>query len=161
MLVSQRDDHKRNFLRTLELANLLQAAEVVGQPMSRHGASLLRFYAVESGLKYLLNLKEQVPFSYEFEDGVAPLDVTAGYPGRIEGYSHDLPRMLRRLNVAAASVTPPAGPFKTLFGYKGGQSFFVSAAHEAWRYGLQTDPADQLTLESFLTSVVSYIENEI
>lgn len=160
MLVSQRDDHKRNFSRTLDLANILQGGEIFTQPMHRHGASLLRFYAVESGLKYLLSLKKQVPFSYEVEAGVR-LDATNNFPGRIEGYSHDLPRMLRRLNVSAATVTPPTGPFKTVAGYNGGQFFDVSAAHEAWRYGLETDSADQLKLEAFLMSVISYIKDEI
>jgi len=161
MLVSQRDDHKRNFSRTLDLANLLQAGEVAGQQLKTHGACLLRFYAIESGLKYLLNLKEQVPFSYEVEFENASLDSEAGYPGRVEGYSHDLPRMLRRLKVAASAVTPPPGPFKTIHGYNGGQSFNISAAHEAWRYGLQTDAGDQMVLEEFLASVANYIASEI
>lgn len=161
MLISQRDDHKRNFSRTRDLAVALAAATDPALPLSTFGPSLLRFYAVESGLKYLLNRVERVPFTYEVgEQNVAP-DTTAGFPPMIERYSHDLPRMLSRLKVSAASVPVPTGPFKVTQGYNGGQQFEVKGAHEAWRYGLPTDPTDQAALETFLINAISYIEAEI
>lgn len=161
MLISQRDDHKRNFSRTRNLADALAAATGTTVPLSTFGPSLLRFYAVESGLKYLLSRVEKVPFSYEVDElNIAP-DSTAGFPARIEKYSHNLPRMLSRLKVSAASVPVPTGPFKVTQGYNGGQQFEVSGAHEAWRYGLQTDPGDQALLETFLSHAISYIEAEI
>lgn len=161
MLISQRDDHKQNFTRTRNLADSLAAVTEATAPLSAFGPSLLRFYAVESGLKYLLNRVEKVPFSYEIADlNVAP-DSTAGFPAKIEKYSHNLPRMLSRLKVSAGSVPIPPGPFKVTQGYNGGQAFELSGAHEAWRYGLQTDPGDQAQLEKFLTDAISYIEAEI
>jgi len=102
-----------------------------------------------------------VPFSYEVDELKIAPDSTAGFPARIEKYSHNLPRMLSRLKVSAASVPVPAGPFKVMQGYNGGQQFEVSGAHEAWRYGLQTDPGDQALLETFLSHAISYIEAEI
>lgn len=161
MLVSQRDDHKRNFSRTRDLAEALTAATDPTLPLSTFGPSLLRFYAVESGLKYLLNRTERVPFTYEVdEQNIAP-DAAIGFPGKIEKYSHDLPRMLSRLKVSAASVPIPTGPFNVTDGYNGGQQFELKGAHEAWRYGLPTDPDHQILLETFLESAISYIEGEI
>ena len=161
MLISQRDDHKQNFSRTRDLADALAAVTDTTVSLSAFGPSLLRFYAVESGLKYLLNRVEKVPFSYEVDElNIAP-DSTAGFPTKIERYSHNLPRMLSRLKVSAASVPVPAGPFKVTQGYNGGQQFDLSGAHEAWRYGLQTDPGDQALLEAFLSHAISYIEAEI
>ena len=161
MLVSQRDDHRNNFFRTRELAKTLEQAIDATQPLHSFGPSLLRFYAAESGLKFLLNRVENVPFEYEVKDQSLPLDTQVGFPGRVEGYSHDLPRMLAKLKVSAASVNIPQGPFKVIKGYKNGQSFECKAAHEAWRYGLETEPGDQILLEKFLTDVITYIEGEI
>ena len=161
MLVCQRDDHKRNFSRTRDLADALVTVADPTIPLSTFGASLLRFYAVESGLKYLLNRLEKVPFTYEVEENAAAPDTAQGFPVKVERYLHDLPRMLCRLKVSAASVHIPTGPFKVNQGYKGGQQFELKAAHEAWRYGLATDPTDQALLETFLDSVITYIEAEI
>ncbi|ROJ32288.1 hypothetical protein BFD15_09130 [Morganella morganii] len=161
MLISQRGDHKQNFTRTRNLADSLATVTDTTVPLSTFGPSLLRFYAVESGLKYLLNRIEKVPFSYEVDElNIAP-DSTNGFPTKIEKYSHNLPRMLRRLKVSAASIYVPSGPFKVTQGYNGGQNFELSGAHEAWRYGLQTDPHDQALLEQFLMDTISYIEAEI
>lgn len=160
MLVSQRDDHKRNFSRTSDLADALSTVIPVNGNLSNHGPSLLRFYAAESGLKYLLNRYERVPFSYEILDNGVPADATPKYP-KVESYSHDLGQMLRKLKVSAASVQHPAGPFRTINGYKGGQDFKINGAHEAWRYGLETDPAHQADLERFLTSIIAYVKGEI
>lgn len=161
MLVSQRDDHKRNFSRTRDLADALTTVADPTLPLSTFGPSLLRFYAVESGLKYLLNRVERVPFTYEVdEQNVAP-DTAVGFPTKVENYSHDLPRMLSRLKVSAASVFVPTGPFKVTQGYNSGQQFELKGAHEAWRYGLPTDPTDQTLLETFLAKAISYIEAEI
>ncbi|HBO0245211.1 hypothetical protein [Pseudomonas aeruginosa] len=161
MLISQRDDHKRNFFRTRNLADALATTTKVSIPLSTFGPSLLRFYAVESGLKYLLNRIEKVPFSYEVKELNIVPDSTAGFPAKIENYSHNLPRMLSRLKVSAVSVPVPEGPFKVTKGYNGGQEFELSGAHEAWRYGLETDPKDQALLEDFLSRAISYIEAEI
>ncbi|WP_162939264.1 hypothetical protein [Pseudomonas sp. TMW 2.1634] len=164
MLVCQRDDHKQNFLRTAALADLLSAAVDSSHQLPSHGPSLLRFYAAESGLKYLLNRAERVPFSYEVRDQSVALDnapLSPKNPGKVEGYSHDLGLMLRRLKVSAASVSPPVGPFRTVNGYNNGQDFEIPRAHEAWRYGLATAPADQAALETFLTAVITYVQGEI
>lgn len=161
MLVSQRDDHRRNFSRTRDLASMLASAIDVTQPLQRFGPSLLRFYAAESGLKFLLNRVEKVPFSFEVSDQNVPVDAATGFPRKVEGYSHDLPRMLARLKVSAASVRVPQGPFRVVQGYQNGQTFEIKEAHEAWRYGLETDPDDQERLETFLTEVIAYIEAEI
>ncbi|WP_150701930.1 hypothetical protein [Pseudomonas fluorescens] len=161
MLISQRDDHRHNFFRTRDLSNVLASVIDQGQLMSGFGPSLLRFYAAESGLKFLLNRTEKVPFEYEVADQNLPLDSVASFPGRIEGYSHDLPRMLSRLKVSAATVNVPAGPFKVVKGYKNGQQFDLKGAHEAWRYGLEVDAGDQVQLEGFLTGVIAYVEAEI
>lgn len=161
MLVSQREDHKQNFIRTAALADALSGAVDPTRELASHGPSLLRFYAAESGLKYLLNRAERVPFTYEVDDLNYPIDSAPAFPGRVEGYSHDLGRMLRRLKVSAATVSPPVGPFRTVRGYNGGQNFEVQGAHEAWRYGLATEPADQAALETFLAAVINYVQGEI
>ncbi|MBB5421739.1 hypothetical protein [Paraburkholderia atlantica] len=161
MLVSQRDDHKRNFQRTRDIAAALATYVDPNWPLPMFGPSLLRFYAAESGLKYLLNRKMMVPFSYQIDDEGADPDNTAGYPTLVERYSHNLPRMLARLNVSAAMVDIPAGPFETVGGYRNGQIFEIAAAHEAWRYGLTVKDEHQQQLEKFLSDVIDYIEGEI
>ncbi|WP_152598852.1 hypothetical protein [Janthinobacterium sp. RA13] len=161
MLVSQRDDHKRNFSRTRDLAIALAAALPPASSFPEFGPSLLRFYAVESGLKFLLNRVEKVPFTYEVSEHGAILDATPGFPAKVESYSHDLVRMLSRLKVSAATIPIPSGPFKVIGGYNGGQEFEIKGAHEAWRYGLNTDPSDQAALEEFLQKIILYIEGEI
>ncbi|WP_157656461.1 hypothetical protein [Burkholderia ubonensis] len=161
MLVSQREDHKRNFHRTRDLANTLAGAADAVWPLPSFGPSLLRFYAAESGLKYLLNRKMMVPFSYQVDEEGAQPDNEAGFPQRVEKYSHNLPRMLSRLKVSAAMVSVPAGPFRTIGGYGNGQDFELAAAHEAWRYGLAVNDEHQTALEKFLGEVIAYIEEEI
>src|SRR5205823_4899600 len=100
MLVSRNLDHRKNFSRTKALADALSLATPASDTLPNHGPYLLRFYAVESGLKYLLNQNAKVPFSYEVDDlGFAPDTSVPGFPQKIEKYSHDLPRMLARLNV--------------------------------------------------------------
>jgi hypothetical protein len=164
MLICQRQDHKQNFVRTSALADLLSSTIDPSIDLAGHGPSLLRFYAAESGLKYLLNRVERVPFTYEVKDQNIALDaspLTPKNPGKVEGYSHDLPLMLRRLKVSAAAVSPPTGPFRTVGGYTNGQDFEIPRAHEAWRYGLATEPADQIALEAFLAAIITYVKGEI
>lgn len=110
MLVSQRDDHKRNFSRTSDLADALSTVIPVNGNLSNHGPSLLRFYAAESGLKYLLNRYERVPFSYEILDNGVPADATPKYP-KVESYSHDLGQMLRKLKVLLLQFSIPRALF--------------------------------------------------
>ncbi|MDR5818782.1 hypothetical protein QCE62_34720 [Caballeronia sp. LZ033] len=162
MLVSQREDHKHNFGRTRELADLLEPLVDPAKPHPSFGPSLLRFYAAESGLKYLLSKNLMIPFEYEIRDQTMPADTSdPSFPRKVEGYSHKLDQMLKRLKVSAARVPIPTGPFKTVGGYNGGQDFPVSSAHEAWRYGLEVDSDDQAALEKFIADILSYLEDEI
>ena len=162
MLVSRDTEHKQNYFRTKALADLLSGAigsSPVVTLLPGHGPSLLRFYAIESGLKYLLQKIEKVPFSYQVKEGWAPDPYKDA--SHIEKYSHDLTRMLSRLKVSAMAVTPPAGPFRVVGGYKNGQNFEVKDAQEAWRYGLEVNLAHQLALEQFLIQLLTYIDGEI
>lgn len=124
---------------------------------------MIRFYAAEVGLKYLLSREESVPFEYEVAAGLAPAD-TSPNPAFIERYSHKLDKMLQRLKVSPSRVSIPPGPFKVVAGYNegaGGQEFPLGDSHSAWRYGLQVDSADQATLETFLDEVIEYLSQEI
>lgn len=161
MLVSEDGDHKSNFNRTKNLASDLYSVPTTEVRYKNYGPCLLNFYAAESGLKYLLNRKERVPFEYQVKNGAAVADSANSFPAHIERYLHDLPRMLTRLKVPPHRINIPNGPFKTVGGYQGGQDFEIKSAHEAWRYGLETDPAHQVILEKFLEDVISYIEGEL
>ena len=163
MLVSREVEHRQNFFRTKLLADVLSGGLASALPphdLPGHGSALLRFYAVESGLKYLLQKLEKIPFSYQVkEEGWAP-DAPTNLP-HIEKYSHNLQKMVSRLKVPAAAFTPLIGPFRVVAGYQNGQNFEIKDAQEAWRYGLEVDPIHQIALENFLIQLLTYIDGEI
>jgi hypothetical protein len=84
MLIVLAEEHQANFQRLIGGANALAAAQNAGAVANRSQEHLLRFYAVEVGLKYLLNSVEKVPFKHE----------AAGHSAYVEKYSHKLDEMV-------------------------------------------------------------------
>lgn len=155
MLIVLAEEHQANFQRLISGAIALAASHNAGEVASRAQENLLKFYAVEVGLKYLLNSVEKIPFKHE----------TGGQSAYIEKYSHKLDDMVIALKVPASRIPPLVkSQFQCIPGYNvggAGQTFSLHAAHEAWRYGLTIDPADEAEIVSYLNGVATYISEEI
>lgn len=66
MLAVMLDEHRDNFWTMTRNVEVLSAA-APGAAAPKNGANLLRFYAAEVGLKYLLNHREKIPFLHEIK----------------------------------------------------------------------------------------------
>lgn len=160
MLISLPPEHKKNFRRLQQAATTLEPAEGAGTADARrtHGYSLMRFYAVESGLKYLLHDLEKIPHRHQI-DGAK-----LGDSESVEDFGHDLQRMAKRLRVPAMHAPQLSNSFRLHGGYKPNgaqQNFPISQAHEAWRYGLVIVTADQDILLACLNGLILWITNQL
>ena len=149
------EEHRQNFRKLLLSAAAIADAHAGGRVPNHSSANLLRFYAAEVGLKYLLNTVKRVPFMHELgTKGVS-----------VESYSHRLPEMVEELKIPAGRVpAPPKQWHKCLGGYNdgsGGQRFEVPQAHEAWRYGLTINATDEAEITAYINGVTEYLEQEI
>lgn len=155
MLVVLAEEHRKNFRALCKAAESLKVASEAGMLINKNQEYLLKFYGSEVGLKFLLNFNLKLPFQYEVSKGNSC----------VEGYSHDLPRMIAALKIPAARVpAPPKESLMCIGGYKaasGGQEFSLKAAHEAWRYGLTVDPAALMLLDAYLAAILQYLNEEI
>jgi hypothetical protein len=160
MLIALPQEHRSNFHRLQQLSTLIQAhAPTYANDRKRlYGCCLVRFYATESGLKYLLSTKAKILHKHQMKDG----DET----GRetIESYGHDLNAMAKRLRVPARYGKYLTNIFTLSGGHKENgrvQPFPIAQAHEAWRYGLAIVPAHQADLEESLQRLMEWITTEI
>ncbi|MBF0856535.1 hypothetical protein [Gluconobacter oxydans] len=155
MLIVLAEEHRKNFRALCKAAESLKVASEAGILDNKNQEYLIKFYGSEVGLKFLLNFNLKLPFKYEVSKGISC----------VEGYSHDLPRMIAALKIPATRVPePPTKSLMCIGGYKaasGGQEFSLKAAHEAWRYGLMVDPADLVLLDAYFTAVLQYLNEEI
>lgn len=160
MLIALPQEHRSNFHRLQKLAKWIQDHHPIPAHDRRgaHGYCLLRFYAAESGLKYLLSKGERVPHRHE----IARDDHNEE---TVEGFGHNVRAMARRLRVpAAAGVGQLGKTYRLAGGYKQRgivQSFPVAQTHEAWRYGLVVKPNDQCELETGLVALTDWIDQEV
>lgn len=149
------DEHRKNFRALLANASAVSHAHSGGTVPNTNVANLLRFYAAEVGLKFLLNYVNKVPFKHEHVVGQQS----------VEGYGHHILKMVADLKIPAARVPkPPKDWHKCIGGFddgSGGQAFQAAQAHEAWRYGLTIDAADQTELEAYFAGLIRYLEQEI
>jgi hypothetical protein len=102
---------------------------------------LLLFYAVECGMKaeYLTSNR---------------LTSTAQITHRGVQGTHNLAEIAKALRVPA-SVSGACPGFKLR---RGGGSYDISYAHEAWRYGVAMVPADQTAIVGWLRAMVQWIK---
>ncbi|MGP1118786.1 MULTISPECIES: hypothetical protein [Serratia] len=150
MLRVTADEHRINFRTIKNSRDVLENASKSNTEIKDSVGLLLSFYAVEVGFKYLLSSKEKVPFKHEKKPG----DVDW-----VEKYSHDLPGIVAKLKIPAARLPPlPPGPFNCTVNP---QTFNLSQAHEAWRYGLTIDQADQTALKECMEKLTSYLIQEV
>jgi hypothetical protein len=160
MLISLPPEHRRNFRRLREAARLLQptTGSETSDARRSHGYCLLRFYALESGLKYLLNDREKVPHKHEIAGNASD------EPESVEGFGHDLLKMARRLKVPAMHAPKLNNSFRLSGGYKPNgfqQSFPISDTHQAWRYGLVIDAEDQSMLEVCVEALIRWVGDQL
>ncbi|TIQ96530.1 hypothetical protein [Mesorhizobium sp.] len=155
MLKVLQDEHRKNFWNLLASISAARGAKARGEIPSVGHANLLHFYAAEVGLKYLLSKTAKIPFRHEIIGGVE----------HVEFFGHRIADMIARLKVPAARVpAPPKATFRCVPGFKdgtGGQRFSLSQAHEAWRYGLTIDIADEADITGYLAQVSAYLEKEL
>jgi hypothetical protein len=160
MLIALPQEHRSNFYGLRELAKWIQEHRTVPASDMRapHVYCFLRFYAAESGLKYLLSKAARVPHRHELTRDDHDEET-------VEGFGHDVRAMAQRLRAPAAAGLGYLGQtYKLAGGYKHGgvaQSFPVAQSHEAWRYGLVVNPDDQTELEAGLTALIEWIEQEV
>lgn len=156
MLIVLVEEHRKNFRRLVEGASALEAAHVAGTLSIRSQENLLRFYAAEVGLKFLLNSVQKVPFKHEISNKSDP---------HVEKYSHKLQDMVSDLKIPASRISaPPPTQMRCIGGFNGGaggQQFQLQSAHEAWRYGLTIEPNDEAAISSYLAAILSYLSQEI
>ena len=160
MLIALPQEHRSNFHRLQELSRLIQthAPTHANDRKRLYGCCLVRFYATESGLKYLLSTKEKIFHKHQTRDG------DESYRETVERYGHDLNAMAKRLRVPAHYGKNLAKIFTLSGGYKENgrpQPFPVAQAHEAWRYGLGIVLTHQADLEEALGSLMEWIATEI
>ena len=82
----------------------------------------------------------------------------------IEEFGHDLERMVKRLKIPAAHAPKISNSFRLSGGYKQAgihQSFQISDAHQAWRYGLVIVSADQDALEVCLEALIQWVGKQL
>jgi hypothetical protein len=160
MLIALPQEHRSNFYRLRDLAKWIQEHHLVPANNARapHVYCFLRFYAAESGLKYLLSKAERVPHRHELASDDHDEET-------VEGFGHDVRAMAQRLKAPAAAGLAHLGKtYKLAGGYKLGgvaQSFPVAQSHEAWRYGLVVNPNDQTNLETGLVALIEWIDQEV
>jgi hypothetical protein len=160
MLIALPQEHRSNFHRLQQLSTLIQAhAPTHANDRKRsYGSCLVRFYATESGLKYLLSAKGKVLHKHQMKDGDESDRET------IERYGHDLNAMAKRLRVPACYGKNLLKIFSLSGGHKENgrlQPFRIAQAHEAWRYGLAIVPTHQADLEESLHRLMEWIAAEI
>ncbi|TPM02497.1 MULTISPECIES: hypothetical protein [unclassified Mesorhizobium] len=155
MLKVLQDEHRKNFWNLLASISATRKAKALGEVPSASATNLLHFYAAEVGLKYLLSKSAKIPFRHEI----------TGKVEHVEFFSHRIVDMIARLKVPAARVpAPPKATFRCVPGFNdgtGGQRFSLGEAHEAWRYGLTIDVADEVNITGYLAHVTAYLEKEL
>ncbi len=157
MIVALPPEHRRNFIRLQKVAEELKvrANVAVNDARAAHACCLMRFYSVESGLKYLLSVINKTPMRYALANG----DVNC-----IESFGHDLKKMIMALKVPAAYAPNIGKSFSLAGGHQnngGNQIFTIGRAHEAWRYGLVIVENDQQDIERCLLALSKWIEEHI
>jgi hypothetical protein len=160
MLIALPEQHRSNFHRLRLLAKWIQESyqDPAHSRRAPHGHCLVRFYAAESGLKYLLSKALRIPHHHQLAFGNHTAE-------SVEGFGHDILAMARRLTAPASSgLGFLAKTYRLTEGHKPDgayQSFPVKQSHEAWRYGLVVNPTDQHELETGLLALIEWIAQEI
>ena len=122
-------------LRTSHLQLVAAANGSQGPP-----AHLLRFYATECGLKYAHLLRNRFRTTEQLGD----LD-------------HDLNLLIKNLKIPASAIGSP--PALRLSRSKN-ESCPPSSAHQAWRYGVRIDAADEAGFISWLQRICEVVVRE-
>jgi hypothetical protein len=109
----------------------------------KQGRILLLFYAVECGLKAAWLTRNR-------------LRDTSAMEARLKEKGHDLGVWARELRMPAVIANG-----RTSFRLRDGSSFTLEVAHQAWRYGVDVDPADEDELEKWLGQVWEWAKEEL
>jgi hypothetical protein len=150
MLRVTADEHRINFRTINNSRDALESASKDNVEIKESVSLLLSFYSVEVGFKYLLSYKEKLPFKHEKKHKSEDF---------VEMFSHDLSAIVSRLKIPAARLPPlPIGPFNCTINI---QTFDLSQAHEAWRYGLTIDESDQKDLKECMEKLTAYLMQEV
>lgn len=124
-----------------ELRSAFRQHTIAGRRDDAAPCQLLRFYAVECGLKSV----------YLLQNNLRTTEQAAVL------WNHDLGSLAKELRLPAnlANQTPS-------FRLKWDDTPYpVSQAHQAWRYGVAIRTGDEQTLRQWLDQIHSWIEGEI
>lgn len=99
-------------------------------------------YAVECGLKAAWLRRNSLTSSADIAE--------------LKEYGHDLRYWVKKLHLPA-SVTNCQSSFRV----RGGGSFEISSAHQAWRYGVDLDAEDEAAIAAWLETVWAWGKGEL
>jgi hypothetical protein len=125
---------------TSELRNAFWQHGQKDHPVSGH---LLLFYAVECGLKSVYLRRNRLQTTDQI-----PQDQDRG---------HDLARWIKELRLPA-SVLSAGATFRLA---RDGSCYGIEMAHQAWRYGVVVEGADEASLLEYLRNVQNWIQEAL
>ena len=106
--------------------------------------ALLKFYSVESGLKAIFLAQRNLLNTDQIPEPI------------LKAEGHNLIHWIKELRLPASV----AGPV-TLHLKRDGTILPLGRAHEAWRYGVVIQEADQSAIEAFLERVHAWIKENL
>jgi hypothetical protein len=128
------------------LGHLRKAFQRQRQPAiaQAQGRNLLLFYAVECGLKAAWLMRNRLRDTSE-------IDASLTQRG------HDLVFWTKKLYLPAEITNGNTG-FRLR---SGGAKLDLGLAHQVWRYGVDVEPADEASLETWLNQVWQWAKGEL
>jgi hypothetical protein len=128
------------------LGHLRKAFQRQRQPalLQAQGRNLLLFYAVECGLKAAWLTRNRLRDTAEIHASLKPR-------------GHDLIFWTKKLYLPAAITNGNIG-FRLRFR---GDRLDLGLAHQAWRYGVDVEPADEVALGAWLDQVWQWARGEL
>lgn len=106
--------------------------------------ALLKFYAVESGLKAIFLVQRNLMNTDQISESV------------LKSQGHNLEHWVKELRLPASVAGPVTFRLK-----RDGTILPSGRAHEAWRYGVAIQETDQSALEDFLERVHRWIKENL
>jgi hypothetical protein len=117
------------------------------QHLRREAAAvhLLLFYSVECGLKSVYLQRMRLKTTDQIRDP------------ELQEKGHDIARWVKELKLPA-SLLQARTEFRLI---RDGSHYRVEMAHQAWRYGVAMDKADEAKILKYLVSIQGWIQEEL
>ena len=125
---------------------------VKAQPKKDISCHLLIFYAVECGLKSIWLKRNNLTGTDKIADQTL-----------LTKYGHNFSIWIKELRLPAtiAGKYPDYDKIPSFSLARGGSSWDVGKAHQAWRYGVQMNAKDEKVLIEWLESICTWIQDNI